>query len=264
MPKSAGPPSHWKAATWEEMAQENPLFAVMTAEEMADAPPTDFSSEHIDKLLAKGRRLFASHLKGALAHAPDAKDEALIVEYGCGVGRMLKAASDAGYKVAGIDISPTMLEHCRRLVPEAEALYALGDDGRSAMAAESASAVFSYAVVQHISLLSRYLLAFDEMCRVLKPGGVLAVQLNCKDFEPGDFANPGRTENFETHSLHWRPGEAEPFLRHEQNAWSGVYIGAARLAAWLEARGVRIDTWRPHSAGKSLSVWLYGTKRRRK
>lgn len=263
-PKSAERPKRWKYVSWEEMARENPLFAVMTTDDMADAPPTDFSPELIDKLLVKGRRLFGKHLSGPLNHVPDSKDQALVVEYGCGVGRMLKAAHAAGFRVAGIDISPTMLEHCRRIAPEAEALYALDEAGRSSMPSESASAVFSFAVVQHISLLSRYLTALDEMCRVLKPGGVLAVHLNCVDLEPGDFDHPGRTENFETYSLHWRAGEAEPFLRHEQNQWSGVYIGLDLLKAHLAERGVRIDAIRPHNAGKSLAVWVYGTKRRRK
>ncbi len=246
------------------MARENPLFAVMTTDEMAEAPSADFSPELVEKLFAKGRRLFGKHIAGPLTHMPDPKDQALVVEYGCGVGRMLKAASAAGYRVAGIDISPTMLGHCRRLVPEAEALYVLDEDGRTAMPSGSASAVFSYAVVQHISRLSRYLLAFDEMCRILKPGGVLAVHLNCQDFEAGDFANPGGTENHEAWSLHFKAGESEPFLRHEQNQWSGVYIGHERLTAWLAERGVRIDAWRPHNPGKSLAVWLYGVKRRRK
>lgn len=261
--KPAGRPSRWKAVAWEEMARENPLFAVMTTEDMADAPSTDFSPELVDKLFAKGRRLFGKHVAGPLSCGPDPKDEALVVEYGCGVGRMLKAASEAGWQVAGIDISPTMLEHCRRLAPEAQALYALDEHGRSAMPDEAASAVFSYAVVQHISRLSRYLTAFDEMCRVLKPGGVLAVQLNCTDFE-GGFDRPGRTENFETRSLHYRPGEAEPYLSHDQDQWSGVYIGHDLLAAHLEARGVRIDAWRPHKGDKAIAVWLYGTKRRRR
>lgn len=264
MPRSAERPKRWKYVSWEEMAQENPLFAVMTTDEMADAPATDFSPEQIEKLFTKGRRVFSRHLGGALAHVPDPKGEALVVEYGCGVGRMLKAASDAGYRVAGIDISPTMLSHCRRLAPEAEALYALDEDGRCAMPSESASAVFSYAVVQHISTLSRYLTAFDEMCRVLKPGGVLVAQVNCLDFEDGDFDRPGRTENFETYSLHYRPGETEPFQRHDQNQWTGVYAGHELLTAFLAERGIRINDWRAHNATKSLAVWLYGVKRRRK
>ena len=259
--KSGQRPSHWKQAPWEQMARENPLFAVMTTEEMAEAPATDFTPEQVARLFDKGRRLFRRHIAGALEHAPGAKGEGLVVEYGCGVGRMLNAAGEAGHRIAGIDISPTMLAHCRRLVPAAEALYLLDATGRSGLADGAASAVFSYAVVQHISQLSRYLGAFDEMCRILKPGGVLVVQLNCTDFEAGYFDRPGRTLNHEDYSLHLRPGEDEPYLRHEQDQWSGVYISSHLLTDWLGQRRVRISNWRTHSAGKSLSVWLYGKKR---
>ena len=259
--KSAQRPSHWKQVAWEQMAQENPLFAVMTTDEMADAPSAEFSQEQIQTLFEKGRRLFRRHIAGALAHAPGGPEEGLIVEYGCGVGRMLNAALEAGYRrVAGIDISPTMLAHCRRLVPEVEALYPLDEHGRSGLEDGCASAVFSYAVVQHISELSRYLTAFDEMRRILKPGGLLVAQLNCTDFE-GGFERPGRTENHETFSLHFRPGEEQPYLHHEQDQWSGVYISSQLLTERLEKRQMRVTNWRAHSSGKSMSVWLYAKKR---
>jgi SAM-dependent methyltransferase len=255
-------PDHWKAVAWEQMAQENPLFAVMTTEQMAEAPPSDFSPEQVEALFEKGRRLFSRHIAGALAHAPDSKEDGLVVEYGCGVGRMLNAALEAGHeRVAGIDISPTMLAHARRLVPGVEALYPLDENGRSGLPDACASAVFSYAVVQHISLLSRYFIAFEEMRRILKPGGVLVVQLNSTDFERGDFTQPGRTENQETSSLHYRPGSTEPYLKHEQDQWSGVYISSHLLADWLARRQMRIIDWRRHTTDKSLAVWLYAKRR---
>jgi len=243
------------------MARENPLFAVMTTEEMQAAPAEGFSPELLDALFEKGRRLFGRHLTGVADHSPDPVGQGLTVEYGCGVGRMLKAAIEQGHRCAGIDISPTMLEHCRRLVPEAEGLYVLDDQGRSALPDGAASVVFSYAVVQHIASLKDYLTAFDEMCRILKPDGVLAVHLNCADFEGREFSDPARTENFEDHSLHFRPGESEPYQHHDQNQWSGVYIGARLLTDFLAERGVWVTGARRHGASKSLAIWVQGRKR---
>lgn len=262
--KTTQRPEHWKKAPWEQMAQENPLFAVMTTDEMATASPTEFTQEQVDLLFEKGRRLFRRHIAGALAHTPDPKAEGLVVEYGCGVGRMLNAAREAGFeRIAGIDISPTMLAHCRRLVPEVEALYPLDEEGHCGLADECASAVFSFAVVQHISLLSRYLTAFDEMSRILKPGGMMVVQLNSTDFMERDFERPGRTENHENHSLHFRHGESEPFMRHDQDQWNGVYVGSELLTHRLKSRRVRVVNWRAHTTDKSLSVWLYAVKKRK-
>lgn len=257
-------PKRWKSISWEEMAQENPLFAVMTTAAMADAPATDFTRAQRDELFRKGRKLFFDQLRRPLAKVMFTREDALVVEYGCGVGRILNAVVEAGYRCAGIDISPTMLEHCRRLVPQVEALYPLDDDGRCAMPDESARAVFSFAVVQHIASLSRYLTAFDEMCRILQPGGLLTVQLNCKDFEGGDLEAPERTENHEDHSLHFRRGESEPYLRHDQNQWSGVYIGHRLLADRLAERGLELKGWRYHSPDKPLSVWFKARKAKRR
>jgi SAM-dependent methyltransferase len=253
----------WKSMSWEEMAQENPMLAVMTTDDMADAPPTDFSPELLEVFFRKGRRLFRRRIAGMLAHSPDPKEQSFVVEYGCGMGRLLKPLAEAGYRCAGIDISPTMLEHCRELVPEVEALYGLDEAGRSQMPDNCASVVYSYAVVQHIDSLSRYLAAFDEMCRVLKPGGLLAVQLNCKDFEHGDFNTPGRTENHEAFSLHWGPGEAGEPLRHDQSHWSGVYIGHDRITRHLKRRKLKPEAWSFHNPEKLLSLWLVARKRKR-
>ena len=183
-----------------------------------------------------------------------------MVEYGCGAGRLLKPLIDRGYRCSGIDISSTMLRHCRDLTPEVEALSELDAEGRCAIASESASIVFSHAVVQHISRLSHYVTAIDEMCRILKPGGVLALHLNCEDFADGPDGPFGRTENHETYSLHYRPGATEPYLRHDQNNWSGVYIGRDTLASILAGHGVTMERWRPHTASKPRSVWAIGRK----
>ncbi len=249
----------WKQSSWEQMARENPLYAVQTTEEMAEAPADGFTPGQLESLFAKGRKVFRDHVAPALERSPDPPDRTLVVEYGCGVGRVLKAVAEAGVRCAGIDISPTMLAHCARLVPEAEALWPLDEDGRTGCPTAAASVVFSYAVVQHIASLERYLTAFDEMCRILKPGGRLLVQVSCKDFEQG-FDRPGRTENFEDHSLHYAPGAAEPSLRHEQNQWSGVAIDHKRLQAFLAERGVKVKNWYLHAPSNPLVVWLNARK----
>ncbi len=121
--------------------------------------------------------------------------------------------------------------------------------------------MFSYAAVEHIDALGDYLAAFDEMLRILKPGGLLIVQLHCTDFEVGDFDRPGRTENHEAFSRHFRPGEEEPYLRHDQDGRDGVRIGAQLLARHLDERGVRVSNWSPHGSEKSMTVWLYAKRR---
>src|SRR5690606_26830319 len=134
-----------------------------------------------------------------------------------------------------IDISPTMLGHCTRLVPGVHSLHLLDGNGRSDLPDACARLVFSYAVVLHIDRLSVYEAAIGEMCRLLCPGGRLVLQLNCEDYALRRDGALGRTENFEDLSLHYAPGADEPVL-HRHSTWSGVYIGRERLVRRL-ARG---------------------------
>ena len=254
---AADVPRRWVRNTWEDKARENPFFAVQTTDEMLDAPAEDFSEHHIEQLFERGRRLYREQISTFLAARPEPREETFIVEYGCGVGRILRAIVDAGYRCAGIDISPTMVRHCLQLVPEVDGAYVIDEAGRSALADGVASLVFSFAVVQHISKLSNYERAVVEMCRVLRPGGTLAVHLNCEDFTE---TPPTRTENFEDYSLHFRDGESEPYQRHDQQQWSGVYIGYARLVELLAGHGVTVERWYYHNPNKLRALWVVARK----
>lgn len=250
-------PEHWLASDWEDKARENPLLAIMTVDAMADAPSQAFSPEQTAAFFRKGRRLYKDHLR---VHVKAMDPSALVVEYGCGAGRIMNTIIEVGRRCAGIDISPTMLERCRELVPQAEALWPLDERGRCDAPSASAALVYSYAVLQHIRTLTAYVTAVDEICRILVPGGVAALQVNCEDFKAG--ADCGyRTENFETYSLHYRPSTAGPYKRHDQDQWSGVYIGDGVLTDLLAQRGVQVESWRFHDPDKPRSIWVVGRKR---
>lgn len=253
-------PDHWDTNSWEEKAQEHPFFAIMTNPAMSDATPENFTDEHRAAFFAKGRLIFDSHVRPLVDRMGISLRDHFLVDYGCGAGRIMRAVVDQGLPCAGIDISPTMLGWCRRFVPEARELHALDADGRCAMAADVASVVYSFAVVQHIATLSMYLQAFSEMARVLRSGGWLAVQVNSFDFELGTREQPGRTENFEDHSVHYRPGSPSPDRTHRNTTWSGVHIGIDLLRQHLASRHVTLLDVYTHSPAKPKGVWVIGEK----
>jgi SAM-dependent methyltransferase len=257
-------PQHWKSSSWEEKARENPLFAIMTTAELADAEPDNFSPESLSRLLAKGRLLFNQHILPCILMSRFTKANSFLVEYGCGAGRILNAVVEDGYACAGIDISPTMLNHCRRIVPGVRSLHLCDPgSGRTDLPDGAATVVYSYAVLQHIPSLSAHENAIVEMCRLLRNGGILAVQVNCEDVAEGDFKRPGRTENFESYSIHWKYGQAEPYRRHDQNNWSGVYIGFERLKRLLESNGVSVLKTYFHNEAKKRALWVVARKENR-
>jgi SAM-dependent methyltransferase len=252
-------PPHWAKSNWEDKAREDPLFAVMTDTQLSAPGATDFTEAQLKVFFAKGERLFASHVAPLIRASPDT--DGLVVEFGCGMGRILRSVATAGHRCAGIDISPTMLEHSRRLNPGIDELHVLNWLGRSRLPSGCASVVYSFAVLQHIATLSAYRRAVAEACRVLKPGGVIGLHVNCEDFVGGDLEKPDRTENFESHSLHYRADSLKAHKRHDQNNWSGVYIGEALMANLLARGGVVVERRYFHNPKKLRAIWFVGRKR---
>jgi SAM-dependent methyltransferase len=263
-----------KSLSWEEKAQKNPLFAVMSAEQFAEkgADPEKWTEEDLNRFFDKGRRLYEVFLCPLLQRIPLEAGHALIVEYGSGMGRILKAMYAEGYDCAGIDISPTMLDLSRRLVPEVEKLHLLTEKGTTSLPDRCADFVFSYAVLQHINRLSRVRLAFDEMCRLLKPGGILKVQFRTVDAPYRRNVLKRRSIlNFEMLSvtLGWNgyfsgiaglSGILLPsfsVLRHTN--WVGVPLSIRALERDLARRGVRILGIEEEPSHENM-FWLTGRK----
>jgi ubiquinone/menaquinone biosynthesis C-methylase UbiE len=249
-------PKHWKSNTWEEKARENPLYAVMTMPEMESAGAEDFSPEHLQLFFEKGRKLANRLVMPSLKLAPT---EGMVIEYGCGAGRILSALVARGIQCVGIDISPTMLEHCRNFVPDIEQLVCLDAQGRVELPDGYARVVYSYAVVQHIDKLSAYEKAVQEMCRLLRPQGRLVLQVNCEDYTLAQNGELGRTENYEDYSVHYAPGESKGKI-HNNTTWSGVYIGLGYLQKLLASRGVSMTDIEPYNEKKPRAIVVFGIK----
>ena len=249
-------PDHWKTNSWEEKAQENPLYAVMTMPEMEGAGADEFSEEHLQLFFEKGRKLADRLVMPSLASSPET---GLVVEYGCGAGRILNALVERSISCAGIDISQTMLYHCKELVPGVESLHCLDVQGRVSLPNECARLVYSYAVLQHIDKLSSCETAIFEMSRLLAPTGRLVLQVNCEDFTLKSNGQLGRTENFEDHSIHYAPGSTIGVV-HKNTTWSGVYIGLDSLTNLLLQYGVSICGVMPFSEKKPRAIVVIGVK----
>jgi SAM-dependent methyltransferase len=255
-------PEHWSSNTWEEKAKENPLFAVMTTANYTNSDSQEFSAEELEFFFDKGRRVYEKIVKPRLGECRTGSDQPFLVEYGCGMGRILNAVLEDGHRAGGIDISPTMIEHCRKLVPGvANDVYVLDETGRSGMPDACADLVFSFAVLKHIHNLDVYDAALAEMTRVMKPGAVLVLNVNSQDFIHGSFDQPGRTVHYDDRSEHFRYGEDQPYKVRKYSTWSGVYFGYDRLSAKLGEHGVEIYDRFHHTMQKPQGIWVVGRKK---
>jgi trans-aconitate methyltransferase len=101
------------------------------------------------------------------AIGPIARSSAL--DFGCGVGRILRPLSMQFEHITGVDISPAMLEHARSNVPGAELLGRIPITGQFDL-------VHSCLVLQHIPV-KRGLEIIKQLRACVAAGGVLALQV---------------------------------------------------------------------------------------
>ncbi len=95
-------------------------------------------------------------------YAPDPK--ATVVEVGCGLGHLHSCHKNW----CGIEYSDTAVNAGRKLYGESLKIYE-GDARALPLAADSVDLLFSFFAYEHVPQVER---AFDEVLRVLKPGGV--------------------------------------------------------------------------------------------
>jgi SAM-dependent methyltransferase len=258
---------------WEEKAQSNPLYAVMSVQQFKDrdANPENWTDEDLRSFFEKGEQVYRVNLKPLLERLGLSRQKSLIVEYGSGMGRILRAIKADGFACAGVDISPTMVALSRRLVPEVKLVYTLNAKGFCGVESNSADVVFSYAVIQHISTLSRVRIALSEICRICKPGGRIRFSIHTPDRPVWDTSPsaPLGVFNGETDTvIVSRPDPASADLPQSPHAnvktithshWNGVPLGLNTVIAILSELGVQV-TGMSQDVRSDIVFWIDARK----
>lgn len=185
---------------WERRARENaPYYICTTAAESAEV------------FAASGEKDLREEVTDGLAIRPDWK----VLEIGCGVGRLLKPLSKQVARAVGVDLSEEMVRRGREYCAERPNVDLHRTDGSlDFLPKEEFDFVYSHIVFQHVprkAYIERY---FREAARVLKPGGLLRIQVD------------GRSRQF--------------FRRWVADSWSGVVFSARELTRRLEHAGFRV------------------------
>jgi len=92
-----------------------------------------------------------------------------LLDFGCGTGAMTRFFVDRGYRVEGLDISPSIIEQNRKMSPGIK-FHLVEPEERSEIADGSFDVVFSSEVVEHVYDV---MAVFEEFRRILRPGGLL-------------------------------------------------------------------------------------------
>lgn len=105
--------------------------------------------------------------------SPFLSKEDMIVEYGCGYGRMLRMLKDAGYeKLVGFDFAPNMIVRGKEENPDLD-LRLLEQNGVIPLKSQSADAIVMSTVLCCITKDQELHSLIEEISRVLKQGAVL-------------------------------------------------------------------------------------------
>ncbi len=93
-----------------------------------------------------------------------------VCDMGCGPGQVARFLADAGVRVFGLDLSPEMLAHARRLNPDLQ--FREGNLLSLPLADGSLAGIAAFYAIVNIPTESLPV-AFGEIMRVLQPGGLL-------------------------------------------------------------------------------------------
>lgn len=226
---------------WDAAATRNAAWYVDTS--------LDYDDPDMERFLDGGRRIVEQALGQAPAR-PVRQESA--VEIGAGLGRVCLALAEHFDHVVGLDISPEMVSRAERLVDRPNVRFLVGD-GRTlkGVADDSVDLVVSFTVFQHIpdpAVVRSYL---TDVARVLRPGGILAMQWNST---PGRMM--WRLQRWVT-SAAARAGRRGDRYGRDAPEFLGSRIPASTIAEWLRRDGLRLEAVRDEG---TLFTWGWARK----
>src|SRR5437660_10029895 len=116
-------------------------------------------------------------LDGVLSDVPLVAG-AIILDYGCGVGRLARQVARRGCRVIAVDVTAQMLAFCRDHCAGLTNIdYILSDGyGVPSVPETSADGAYSFYVFQHMPSRAMARSVLADLRRVLKPGGWCKIQ----------------------------------------------------------------------------------------
>ena len=162
-------------AAWEEWGRRDPYFGVITNPKFRR---TGMDERGKREFFDDGESLVHYVLTTIQKHIDSQFAPRSVLDFGCGVGRLLVPFSRVAEDVVGLDVSPSMLEEARRNCDQRQLRNVRllpSDDDLSALTG-TFDLIYSFIVFQHIPV-NRGRSIFDKLLRHLRPGGVAAIHL---------------------------------------------------------------------------------------
>ncbi|MDU4962351.1 MAG: class I SAM-dependent methyltransferase [Sporomusaceae bacterium] len=185
-------------------------------------------------------RVSPQKLLNFVTHLPKG---AKCIEFGCGEGHEVRALAKLGFKVTGIDISPTVIQRNKTITPDDLCVdYVVGDiTDLRAIGIEDGT--FDFALdIGCLHMMSESIdrsSYLKEIKRVLKPGGFLYLQngLSLNDVLPENMEQAGELQALKEFMLNYN-GE-KPMLRKivTSEGESDIMLPLCPIGKWLSLDG---------------------------
>lgn len=240
---------------WDTLADLDPLWAILShpdkkyggwrLEEFFDA-----GTRQVDRLLTEARRLGHPRRWNR------------VLDVGCGVGRLAPGLLRHFDSYWGLDISPAMVAKARSLHDSRDGcrFVASSDPSLGPVADASVDLLVSVCVLQHLPhrpTICAYLASF---CRVLRPGGLVVVQL------PAHIPRPEKLIHDTRRTLYARLGRlgvpARVRYRHLRLIPTTMNaLGEAEVRMVLRSSGARMLTVHSKRGGVAIRDRTYWATR---
>jgi SAM-dependent methyltransferase len=208
---------------WDERAREDAYYFVDNR--------LDYGAPDVERFWDGGEEALGLLLEIAGASI---EPEQAVLDIGCGLGRLTRAAAARSRRVVGLDVSEEMLSQARELNSQLTNVEWIHSDGHSLQPIPDASldCCISLVVFQHIPDPAITLGYLREIGRVLRPGGFAAFQLST---DVG-LHHPNQPWRSRLRSLAGRGprGQSNP-------AWVGSAVPVDSLRAVCEEAGLELE-----------------------
>jgi SAM-dependent methyltransferase len=160
---------------WEEWGRRDPYFGVITDPRFRRS---NINEQSVQEFFDSGRLHVNYVLTTIQTHINADFVPHTVLDFGCGVGRLLLPFAAVASEVLGLDVSVSMLREARKNCDERglRNVRLLPSDDELSTLTENFDLIHSCIVLQHIPI-KRGRAIFAKLLRHVRPGGVCAIQL---------------------------------------------------------------------------------------
>jgi SAM-dependent methyltransferase len=211
-------------AEWERWGETDPLFGVAS---WAGRGATDENPWTEDEFYAMGESDWTDFLGQWSSYG---LKPGTCVEIGSGAARMTRPLAKFFEHVHGVDVSPGMLKKAREAVTGLPVTLHLSDGLTLPLEAETVDAAFSTHVFQHLDSAADVEANWQEIARVLQPGGTFLVHVPVHQW-PGGLESLQSVYNAKRKLGDWRAAAqrrrmetagGDPIMRGNSFAWNSL------------------------------------------